>query len=172
MLVRRSFQMLSRSHIQSTLLSRHSTSFQCPSSNLLKALAKFFYLLFIEMHISHCISSLPFVCSCWGLPQIFAGEIFQIFVRFVHPTTHPHTAIQVVAQFCDNFDPNFGWKKRGGRSNFHHTTQEGLALMIMPGSWVTYTGWAGRDGGCLVHLRQFQKESVAHLKGKNALLDL
>ena len=93
--------------------------------------------------------------------QILDGEIVQIFVRLVHPPTHT---------LRSKLAPNFailtqilGAKYGAGAvtSTTTHQVQEGLTLMIMPGSQLTYTGWGG--GGmvgvyCTLCKRQFQKE--------------
>ena len=113
--------------------------------------------------------------------------------------THPHTAVQVSAQFC-HFDPNFGRKIWGGRSNFHHHPPSpgrpysddnarklaDIHRMRREGWWVSIAHCAkdnfkrnlARDV-CLLYIlgqkilckRQFPRNRLL-LLGQNALLDL
>ena len=101
------FEMLTRSHIQSKLLNRHSKPFQCPSSNcwhLLINTATSFLKRFSNLHISHRSKKhcLPFVCSSWWV-------IFRYLKRKCSEKSCTHlvyTSVQVCAQF-HLFWPNF-----------------------------------------------------------------
>ena len=126
MLIPPPFQMLSRSHIQSNLL---SSCIQCPSSYLFKAFDitncnsthsyLFLFFPFFTVHSPNFIPSNPqrcyirllksklltgchyISCRCWRHPQILE-KLSDFFFRLVHP----HTAAQVGAQFC-HFWPKF-----------------------------------------------------------------
>ena len=73
----------------------------------------------ISKWIFHNIS-LHYACPLYAVPKPsdIGRRNCPNFCQIGAPT-HPHTAVQVSAQFC-HFDPNFGRKIWGGRSNFHH----------------------------------------------------